>query len=195
MDKATTLKIWLTTPATGTWRWRWWSRDRQESTRPTIRVVGSLMYLIAIQVLNQTWGLWAVLQVGIYKNPTEIHPHVAGVIRYLKGTIECEIFYTMMGDDELVAYTNSDTPCGCKECWYTDQKHDSLSIIWCDISSAIKLSENSLAHGQCGAGTLWRTVHKKLITRRESEDRQKAVFYNYYCTKNHESTNTAIRKT
>ena len=42
------------------------------------------------------------------KNPTELHLQVAKrVLRYLKGTTEYGIFYNKGGDDELVAYTDS----------------------------------------------------------------------------------------
>ena len=43
------------------------------------------------------------------ENPTEMHLQVAKrALRYLKGTNDFEIFYKKGGDEELVAYTDSD---------------------------------------------------------------------------------------
>lgn len=43
------------------------------------------------------------------ENPTKIHLQVAKkVLRYLKETLDFEIFYKKGGNNELVVYTNSD---------------------------------------------------------------------------------------
>ena len=43
------------------------------------------------------------------ENPTELHLQAAKrVLRYLKGTTGFGIFYKKGGEDELVAYTDSD---------------------------------------------------------------------------------------
>jgi len=70
------------------------------------QIVGSLMYLIATRP-----DMMFVVSIIIryMENPTELHLQVAKrVLRYLKGTIDFGIFYKKGGDDELVAYTDSD---------------------------------------------------------------------------------------
>jgi len=43
------------------------------------------------------------------ENPTEFHLQVAKrVLRYLKGTLDFGIFYKKGGNNDLVAYTDSD---------------------------------------------------------------------------------------
>lgn len=70
------------------------------------QIVGSLMYLTA----TRPDMMYVVSLISRYmENPTELHLQVAKrVLRYLKGTTEFGIFYKNGGDDELVAYTDSD---------------------------------------------------------------------------------------
>ena len=64
------------------------------------------MYLIA----TRPDMMFVVSLISRYmENPTELHLLAAKrVLRYLKGTTEFGIFYKKRGDDELVAYTDSD---------------------------------------------------------------------------------------
>ena len=70
------------------------------------QVVGSLMYLTAIRPDL----MFVVSIISRYmENPTELHLHAAKrVLWYLRRTIDFRIFYRKGGDDELVAYTDSD---------------------------------------------------------------------------------------
>ncbi|KAL0433702.1 UNVERIFIED_CONTAM: Retrovirus-related Pol polyprotein from transposon RE2 [Sesamum latifolium] len=70
------------------------------------QVVGSLMYLTTTRP-DITFAV--SLASRFMKNPTKLHLQlVKRVLRYLKGTIEFEIFYKKGRVDELVAYTDSD---------------------------------------------------------------------------------------
>jgi len=70
------------------------------------QMVGSLMYLTA----TRSYMMFAVSLISRYmENPTELHLQVAKrVLRYLKGTLDFGIFYKKGGNNELVAFTNSD---------------------------------------------------------------------------------------
>ena len=70
------------------------------------QVVGSLMYLTATRLDM----MFVVSLISRYmENPTEMHLQVAKrALRYLKGTTEFGIFYKKGGDEEFVAYTDSD---------------------------------------------------------------------------------------
>jgi len=70
------------------------------------QMVGSLMYLTA----TRPDIIFVVNLISRYmENPTEFHLQVAKrVLRYLKGTLDFGIFYKKGGNNELVAYTNSD---------------------------------------------------------------------------------------
>ena len=70
------------------------------------QVVGSLMYLKA----TRPDMMFVVSIISRYmENPTELHLQTAKrVLRYLQGTFGFGIFYRKRGDDELVAYTDSD---------------------------------------------------------------------------------------
>ncbi|XP_057969365.1 secreted RxLR effector protein 161-like [Malania oleifera] len=69
------------------------------------QIVGSLMYLTA----TRPDMIFVVSLITRYmENPTELHLQAAKrVLRYLKGTTGFGIFYKKGGDNELVAYTNS----------------------------------------------------------------------------------------
>ena len=68
--------------------------------------MGSLMYLTT----TRPNLMFMVSLISRYmENPTELHLQAAKrVLRYLKGTTGFGIFYKKGGDDELVAYTDSD---------------------------------------------------------------------------------------
>lgn len=70
------------------------------------QIVGSLMYL----TFTRPDMMFVVNLISRYmENPTELHLLVAKkVLRYLKGTTEFGIFYKKGGNEELLAYTNSD---------------------------------------------------------------------------------------
>ena len=70
------------------------------------QVVGNLMYLTA----TQPDMMFVVSLISRYmENPTEMHLQVTKrALRYLKGTTDFGIFYKKEGDEELVAYTDSD---------------------------------------------------------------------------------------
>ena len=76
------------------------------ATQPDMMFVVSLMYLTA----TQPDMMFVVSLISRYmENPTELHLQAAKrVLRYLKGTTGFGIFYKKGGDDELVAYTDSD---------------------------------------------------------------------------------------
>ena len=134
------------------------------------------------------------------ENPTELHLQVAKrVLRYLKGTVDFGIFYKKGGNNDLVAYTDSDyagdlgdrkstsgyvfllssgtiswlskkqpvvslstteaefiaaASCACQTVWLKrvlkklGLNQDKTTIIYCDSSSAIKLSKNPVMHGR-----------------------------------------------
>ena len=68
--------------------------------------MGSLMYLTATR-LDMMFVVSLIIR--YMENPTELHLQVAKrVLRYLTGTTGFGIFYKKGGDDELVAYTDSD---------------------------------------------------------------------------------------
>jgi hypothetical protein len=150
------------------------------------QMVGSLMYLTATR--------------PDMENPTEFHLQVAKrVLRYLKGTLDFGIFYKKGGNNDLVAYTDSDyagdlgdrkstsgyvfllssgtiswlskkqpvvslstieaefiaaASCACQTVWLKrvleklGLNQDKTTIIYCDSSSAIKLSKNPVMHGR-----------------------------------------------
>jgi len=70
------------------------------------QMVGSLMYLTAARPDM----MFVVSLISRYmENPTEFHLQVAKrVLRYLKGTLDFGIFYKKGGNNELVAFTDSD---------------------------------------------------------------------------------------
>ncbi|KAJ6855707.1 Integrase catalytic domain-containing protein [Populus alba x Populus x berolinensis] len=70
------------------------------------QMVGSLMYLTA----TRPDMMFVVSLISRYmENPTELHLQVAKrVLRYLKGTLDFGIFYKKGGNNDLVAYTDSD---------------------------------------------------------------------------------------
>ena len=70
------------------------------------QIVGSLMYLTT----TRPDMMFVVSLIDRYmENPTELHLQAAKkVLRYLKGTTRFGIFYRKGGDDEFVAYTDSD---------------------------------------------------------------------------------------
>ena len=70
------------------------------------QIVGSLMYLTA----TQPDMMFVVSLISRYmENLTKLHLQVTKrVLRYLKRTTGFGIFYKKGGDDELVAYTDSD---------------------------------------------------------------------------------------
>ena len=70
------------------------------------QMVGSLIYLTA----TRSDMMFVVSLISRYmENPTEFHLQVAKrVLRYLKGTLDFGIFYKKGGNNELVAFTNSD---------------------------------------------------------------------------------------
>lgn len=70
------------------------------------QIVGSLMYLTA----TRPDVMFVVGLISRYmENPTELHLQVAKrVLRYLKGTLDFGIFYKKGGNNELIAYTDSD---------------------------------------------------------------------------------------
>ena len=70
------------------------------------QIVGSLMYLTTTRLDM----MFVVSLISRYmENPTKLHLQAAKrVLRYLKGITGFGIFYKKGGDDELVAYTDSD---------------------------------------------------------------------------------------
>lgn len=70
------------------------------------QIVGSLMYL----TVTRPDVMFVVGLISRYmENPTELHLQVAKrVLRYLKGTLDFGIFYKKGGNNELIAYTDSD---------------------------------------------------------------------------------------
>nr|KYP44456.1 Retrovirus-related Pol polyprotein from transposon TNT 1-94 [Cajanus cajan] len=70
------------------------------------QLVGSLMYITATR-LNLMFSVSLISR--FMSQPTQIHMQVAKrVLRYLQGTVDFGIFYKKGGDEELLAYTNSD---------------------------------------------------------------------------------------
>lgn len=70
------------------------------------QLVGCLMYLTA----TRPDVMFAVSLLSRYmENPTQLHLQLAKrVLRYLQGTTEYGIFYKKGGNDDLIAYTDSD---------------------------------------------------------------------------------------
>jgi hypothetical protein len=70
------------------------------------QMVGSLIYLTA----TRSDIMFVVSLISRYmENPTEFHLQMAKrVLRYLKGTLDFGIFYKKGGNNELVAFTDSD---------------------------------------------------------------------------------------
>ncbi|XP_057451761.1 secreted RxLR effector protein 161-like [Lotus japonicus] len=160
-------------------------------------MVGSLMYLTA----TRPDLMYVVCLVSRYmEKPTELHLlAVKRIFRYLNGTIDLGILYNRKGNEDLVAFTDSDyagdfddrrstsgyvfllgtgsiawsskkqavvslstteaefiaaAMCACQCIWLrrildnlgSSQSH--CSKIFCDNSSAIKLSKNPVLHGR-----------------------------------------------
>lgn len=134
------------------------------------------------------------------ENPTELHLQAAKrVFRYLKGTIDFGVFYKKGGNEELIAYTDSDyagdledrkstsgyvflmssgavswsskkqpivtlstteaefiaaASCACQAVWLRrvldklGHIQSKSTTVFCDNSSAIKLSKNPVMHGR-----------------------------------------------
>jgi hypothetical protein len=70
------------------------------------RIVGSLMYLTA----TRPDVMFAASLLSRYmEHPTKLHLQAARkILRYLKGTVDYGVFYKKGGNEELVAYTDSD---------------------------------------------------------------------------------------
>ena len=70
------------------------------------QLVGSLMYLTA----TRSDLMYVVSLISRFMaSPTELYLQVAKkVLRYLKGTVDLEVFYRKEGNGELIAYTDSD---------------------------------------------------------------------------------------
>ena len=70
------------------------------------QIVGSLMYLTA----TRPDVMFVVGLISRYmENPTELHLQVTKrVLKYLKRTLDFGIFYKKGGNNELIAYTDSD---------------------------------------------------------------------------------------
>ena len=70
------------------------------------KIVGSLMYLTA----TRPDVMFVVSRISKFMDyPTELHLQLAKrILRYLKCTIDFGVFYKKGGNEELVAYTNSD---------------------------------------------------------------------------------------
>jgi len=70
------------------------------------QVMGCLMYIMS----TRPDMVFSVSLLSRYmENPTELHLQLAKrVLKYLKGTFQLRIFYKKGGDDEIVAYTDSD---------------------------------------------------------------------------------------
>jgi hypothetical protein len=70
------------------------------------QIVGSLMYLTA----TRPDIMFSVSLISMYMSkPTELHLQAAKrILRYLKGTVSYGIFYKKGGEEELLAFTDSD---------------------------------------------------------------------------------------
>jgi len=70
------------------------------------KVVECLMYLTT----TRPYLMFMVNLISIYiSSPTELHIQaVKRVLRYLKGTINFEVFYKMRGNKDLLVYMNND---------------------------------------------------------------------------------------
>ncbi|KAH9743180.1 Integrase catalytic domain-containing protein [Citrus sinensis] len=121
------------------------------------QIVGSLMYLTT----TQPDVMFVVGLISRYmENPTELHLQVAKrVLRYLKGTLDFRIFYKNGGNNELIAYTDSDYAGDLEDRKSTSVwlkrvldnlglKQGKTTSIQCDSNSAIKLSKNPVMHGR-----------------------------------------------
>lgn len=70
------------------------------------QMVGSLMYLTVTR-LDLMYVV--CLASRFMANPTKLHSQIVKrVLRYVKGTMNLGIFYKRRGDEELLAYTDSD---------------------------------------------------------------------------------------
>ncbi|RVW47997.1 Retrovirus-related Pol polyprotein from transposon RE1 [Vitis vinifera] len=146
--------------------------------------LGKMRYFLGLEVLQKSDGIFIskkkyALEVlnrfGMDKSNSVFNPIVPGcklvkdeggvkaakrVLRYLRGTIDFRIFYRKGGDDELVAYTDSDYAGDLEDrrapqaVWLKrvlgklDQNQSRSCVIQCDSSSAIKLSKNPVMHGR-----------------------------------------------
>ncbi|KAH9743186.1 Integrase catalytic domain-containing protein [Citrus sinensis] len=119
--------------------------------------LGKMRYFLGLEILqNSRVGLIS----RYMENPTELHLQVAKrVLRYLKGTLDFRIFYKNGGNNELIAYTDSDYAGDLEDRKSTSVwlkrvldnlglKQGKTTSIQCDSNSAIKLSKNPVMHGR-----------------------------------------------